>query len=172
VPGGRAGLSARIDTHVVKPGDETLTIHAGIEAFKKFGTRFTNVRDDSSLIFRERSMQGWNWMHSKDNDDISRGQITEIWLRRCSATRTNAVIYMNSETPSCPEDSLLTVSLCHSSPSSSQKNGFPSIKGLTFRTRVLLLERGTAGVTLTNPDLLALAKRLKQPDRLSEPLQS
>lgn len=166
VPGGQsAGLSAEeLIRHVVKPGDDPNQFHAGIEAFKKFGTRFHEREGRFIFDLEENEYAKVELDALKYNDDIGRGQITEIWLREVFRDTHQSVIYIDSEKTRDALEGFSTHGQRYviAPRRLSQEERFALYQGLTYRNQVLLLEQRDGRVNhLTNPDLLALAKRLK-----------
>jgi len=132
LPGGRAGLSAEeLIRHVVKPGDDPNQFHAGIEAFKKFGTRFHEREGRFIFDLEENEYAKVELDALKYNDDISRGQITEIWLREVFRDTHQSVIYIDSENTKFALEGFSTHGQRYviAPVVFLRKNGFPSIKG-------------------------------------------
>ena len=165
VPGGRAGLSAEeLVRHVVKPGDDPNQFHAGVEAFKKFGTRFHEREGRFIFDLEENEYAKVELDALKFNDDIARDQIVQIWLREVFRDTHQSVVYIDADNTRFALEGFSTHGQRYiiAPRRLSQEERFALYQGLTFRNQVLLLEPRDGRVNhLTNPDLLALAKRLK-----------
>jgi hypothetical protein len=165
VPGGRAaGLSSEeLIRHVVKPGDDPNQFHAGLEAFKKFGTRFHEREGRFVFDIEENEYAKVELDALKYNDDIARDQIVQIWLQDIFRDTHQSVIYLGmEETKAAIQSFSIHGQRYVIAPRRlSQEERFVLYQGLTFRNQVLLLEPRNQVDHLGNPDLLALAKRLK-----------
>lgn len=171
VPGGRAGLSDdELIRHVVKPGDDPNQFHSGVEAFKKFGTRFHEREGRFIFDLEENEYAKVELDALKFNDDVARDQIIQIWLREVFRDTHQSVIYIDSENVRFALEGFSAHGQRYvlAPRRLSQEERFALYHGLTLRNQVLLLEPRDGRVNhLTNPDLLALAKRLKAARQLA-----
>jgi hypothetical protein len=172
VPGGRAaGLSPEeLVRHVVKPGDDPNQFYAGLEAFKKFGTRFHEREGRYIFDLEEKEYAKVELDALKYNDDVARDQIVQIWLQDVFRDTHQSVIYLDLEKTRFALEGFSTHGQRYviAPRRLSLEERFALYQGLMFRNQVILLEPRDSGANhLTNPDLLALAKRLKAARQLA-----
>jgi len=166
VPGGRAaGLSSEeLIRHVVKPGDDPNQFHAGLEAFKKFGTRFHEREGRFVFDTEENEYAKVELDALKYNDDVARDQVVQIWLQDIFRDTHQSVIYIDVEKTRFALEGFSTHGQRYviAPRRLSLEERFALYQGLSFRNQVILLEPRDSRINhLANPDLLALAKRLK-----------
>ncbi len=172
VPGGRSvGLSAEeLIRHVVRPGADPNSYHAGVEVFRKFGTYFHEREGRFIFDLEENEYAKVEIDAIKYGDDIARDQIIQIWRQDVFRDTQQTVIFRDLEET---VQTLQTFSrhgqrYVIAPRRLSQEERFALYQGLELRNQVLLLEPRDSRVNhLTNPDLLALAKRLKAARQLS-----
>lgn len=172
VPGGRAaGLSAdELVRHVVKPGDDPNQFYAGIEAFKKFGTRFHEREGRFVFDLEENEYAKVELDAIKFNDEAARDQIVQIWLQDVFRDTQQSVIFRDLEETRVALQSFTKRGQRYvlAPRRLSQEERFSLYQGLELRNQVLLLEpRDTRVSHLTDTNLLALAKRLKAARQLA-----
>lgn len=166
VPGGRAvGMSSdELVRHVVKPGDDPNQYHAGVEAFRRYGTYFHEREGRFLFDLVENEYAKVELDAMRHGDDTARDQIILIWLQEVFREKNQTVIYRDLE------EAKLTLQgfsrhgqrYVLAPRRLSQAERFALYQGLELRNQVLLLEPRDPRVDhLTSPDLLALAKRLK-----------
>ncbi len=166
VPGGRAvGMTTdELVRHVVKPGDDPNQYHAGLEAFRRYGTYFHEREGRFLFDLVENEYAKVELDAMRHSDDTAREQIIQLWLQEVFRDNHQAVIYRDLE-----ETKLALQGFSRHGQRYvlaprrlSQAERFALYQGLELRNQVLLLEPRDPRVDhLTNPDLLALAKRLK-----------
>ena len=172
VPGGRtAGLSSEeLVRHVVKPGDDPNQFHAGLEAFKKFGTRF-HEREKRFIFDPEENEYAKVELDAlKYNNDAAEDQIVQIWLKDVFRDMHQTVIYRDLEKTRFALEGFSTHGQRYviAPRRLSLEERFALYQGLSFRNQVILLEpRDSRTNHLTNHDLLALAKRFKAAGQLA-----
>lgn len=172
VPGGRAaGLSAdELVRHAVKPGDDPNQFYAGIEAFKKFGTRFHEREGCFVFDLEENEYAKVELDAIKYNDEVARDQIVQIWLQDVFRDTQQSVVFRDlEETKIALQNFTRRGQRYVLAPRRlSQEERFALYQGLELRNQVLLLEpRDTRVSHLTDANLLALAKRLKAARQLA-----
>lgn len=166
VPGGRAvGMSSdELVRHVVKPGDDPNQYHAGVEAFRRYGTYFHEREGRFLFDLVENEYAKVELDAMRHGDDTARDQIIQIWLQEGFRENHQTVIYRDLE------EAKLTLQgfsrhgqrYVLAPRRLSQAERFALYQGLELRNQVLLLEPRDGRVDhLTSPDLLAIAKRLK-----------
>jgi hypothetical protein len=166
VPGGRAaGLSAEdLMRHVVKPGDDPNQFYAGVEAFKKFGTRFHEREGRFVFDLEENEYAKVELNAIKFSDEAARDQIVQIWLQDVFRDTHQSVVFRDlEETKMALQGFSRRGQRYVITPRRlSQEERFALYQGLELRNQVLLLEPRDARVShLTDANLLILAKRLK-----------
>ncbi|MCL5421046.1 MAG: hypothetical protein M1461_01045 [Nitrospirae bacterium] len=172
VPGGRAaGLSAEeLVRHVVKPGDDPNQFYAGIEAFKKFGTRFHEREGRFVFDLEENEYAKVELDAIKYNDEAARDQLVLNWLQDVFRDTQQTVVFRDlEETKSALQGFSRRGQRYVIAPRRlSQEERFALYQGLELRNQVLLLEpRDTRVSYLADANLLALAKRLKAARQLA-----
>ncbi len=172
VPGGRAvGVTTdELVRHVVRPGDDPNQYHAGLEAFRRYGTYFHEREGRFLFDLVENEYAKVEFDAMKLNDDIARDQVIQIWLQEVFRDSHQSVIYRD------PEETKLALQGFQKHGQRyvlaprrlSQAERFALYQGLELRNQVLLLEPRDPRVDhLTNFDFLALAKRLKAARQLA-----
>lgn len=172
VPGGHAaGISAEeLVRHVTKPGDDPNQFHAGLEAFRKFGTRFHEREGRFLFDLEENEYAKVELDALKYNDETARDQIIQMWLLDVFRDTHQSVIFRDlEETRSALQGFSRRGQRYVIAPRRlSQEERFALYQGLELRNQVLLLEPRDSRVNhLSNPDLLAIAKRLKASRQLT-----
>lgn len=173
VPGGRAaGLSAEeLVRHVVKPGDDPNQFHAGVEAFKKLGTYFHEREGRLLFDLEENEYAKVELDAVRQNDDSARDQIIQIWRQDVFGDVHQTAIFSDLEKTQLALQGFSTHGQRYvlAPRRLSQEERFALYQGLQLRNQILLLEPRDGRVNhLTNPDLLAVAKRLKAAKQLAE----
>lgn len=173
VPGSRAaGLSAEeLVRHVVKPGDDPNQFHAGVEAFKKFGTYFHEREGRLLFDLEENEYAKVELDAIRHNDDSARDQLIQIWRQDVFRDMHQCAVFRDLEETQFALQGLSKHGQRYvlAPRRLSQEERFALYQGLELRNQVLLLEPRDGRVNhLTNPDLLAVAKRLKASKQLAE----
>ena len=165
------GLSSdELVRHVVKPGDDPNQYHAGVDAFKRYGTYF-HERDGRFLFDLVENEYAKVELEAMRLDDVSaRDQIIQIWLQEVFRDNPQSVIYRELEQTQLALQGFSRHGQRYvlAPRRLSQAERFSLYQGLELRNQVLLLEPRDPRVDhLTNRDLLALAKRLKAARQLA-----
>lgn len=166
VPGGRAaGLSTEeLVRHVIKPGDDPNQFYAGVEAFKKFGTRFHEREGRFIFDLEENEYAKVELDAIKYNDEAARDQIVQIWQQDVFRDTQQTVVFRDLEETKLALQSFSKRGQRYvlAPRRLSLDERFALYQGLELRNQVLLLEPRDSRVShLTDSNLLTLAKRLK-----------
>lgn len=173
VPGARvAGLSTEeLVRHVIKPGDDPNQFHAGVEAFKKFGTYFHEREARFLFDLEENEYAKIELDAIRYNDEAARDQVIQIWRQDVFRETHQCAVFLDLEGAQFALQSFSKHGQRYvlAPRRLSQEERFALYQGLELRNQVLLLEPRDGRVNhVTNPDLLAIAKRLKAAKQLAE----
>lgn len=176
-PGGRApGLPRdELIRHVVKPGDDPNTLHVGIDAYSRYGTYFHEREGRYQFDVDENEYAKVELEAAKGNDEHAREQIVQIWQQEIFKEVRQSIVFRDVEAAQQQIAALSTQApryvLAPKRLDRFERHGL--YQGLVLRNQVLLLEPRDERVNhLSNPDLLALAKRLKAAKSLAESAQN
>jgi hypothetical protein len=165
VPMGRSrGVSKEeLIRHVAEPGCDPNQFEATLEAFRRYGSYFHREEERFYFDIEENEEAKVELeAYRSGSDEITRQQISELWLRDLFKDTQQAVLLNELE---ATRTALATMSktgprfvLTPRRLSNPERHAIYS--GAEFRNQIILLEpRDDQANHLTNPDLLAAAKR-------------
>ncbi len=165
VPSGRArGVSRdELVRHVAEPGSDPNQFEATVEAFRRYGSYFHKQEDRFYFDVEENEEAKVELeAYRSGNDQAARRKIAELWLQGLFKEWQQATIYLDEEgtraslaamSKSAPRFVLAPRRL-------SNQERHALYRGAEMRNQIILVEpRDDAANHLTNPDLLAAAKR-------------
>lgn len=175
-PGGRVGLSREeLVRHVAIPGTDPNQFHTGLDAFKKFGTYFHEREGRFFFDLEENEYAKVELDAIKYNDEVARDQIIQIWRQEIFRDTHQSVVLQDID-----RTKFVLQDLSKQSPryilsprrlSLDERHAL--YQGMELRNQILLLEPKDSRVDhLVNPDLIALAKRLKSARQLADSASS
>ena len=177
VPGGGTGGLGRdeIVRHVAAPGADPNQLHAGMDAFSRFGTNF-HEREGRFFFDPEENEHAKVELEAvKLNDETARAEAVRIWQRDVFRDTRHSVIFQD---PVATHQALEALDrkppryvLAPRRLSIPERHGL--YMGLERRNQVLLLEpRDHRADHLVNRDLLALARGVRAAAQLAESASS
>ena len=177
VPGGGArglGRDALV-RHVAAPGADPNRLHAGMDAFSRFGTNF-HEREGRFFFDSEENEHAKVELEAvKLNDEIARAEVVRLWQRDVFGDTRHSVVFQDPATTRQALDALERKPpryvLAPRRLSAPERHGL--YMGLERRNQVLLLEpRDHRTDHLANPDMLALARGVRAAAQLAEAASS
>ncbi|MFQ5659001.1 MAG: hypothetical protein ACE5GZ_01135 [Gammaproteobacteria bacterium] len=172
VPGVRIGLSRdELVRHVAMPGTDPNQFHTGLDAFKKFGTYFHEREGRFFFDLEENEYAKVELDAIKYNDEMARDQIIQIWRQEIFRDTHQSVVFQDIERTKAALQDLPKQSPRYilSPRRLSLDERHALYQGMQLRNQILLLEPKNNRVDhLVNPDLIALAKRLKSARQLAD----
>ena len=177
VPGGSARGLGRDDLvrHVTAPGADPNRLHAGMDAFSRFGTNF-HEREGCFFFDSEENEHAKVELEAvKLNDETARAELVRIWQQDVFRDTRQNVVFQD------PATTRQALKALDSKPPryvlASRRLSAPErhdlYAGLSRRNQILLLEPRDRRVDhLVNPDLLALARGIRAAVRLAESASS
>ena len=173
IPGGGAKGLDRDDLvrHVTAPGADPNRLHAGMDAFSRFGTNFHEREGRFFFDLEENEYAKVELEAVKLNDETARAELVRIWQQDVFRDTLHSVVF---QAPAATRQALET--LDHKPPryvlaprrlSAPERHSLYT--GLERRNQVLLLEPRDRRVDhLVNPDMLALARGIRAAAQLAE----
>ena len=173
IPGGGAKGLDRDDLvrHVTAPGADPNRLHAGMDAFSRFGTNFHEREGSFFFDLEENEYAKVELEAVKFNDETARAELVRIWQQDVFRDTLHSVVFQD---PAATRQALET--LDHKPPryvlaprrlSAPERHSLYT--GLKRRNQVLLLEPRDRRVDhLVNPDMLALARGIRAAAQLAE----
>ena len=177
VPGGGARGLGRDDLvrHVTAPGADPNRLHAGMDAFSRFGTNF-HEREGSFFFDSEENEYAKVELEAvKLNDETARAELVRIWQQDVFRDTRHSVVFQD---PATTREALEALDrkppryvLAPRRLSAPERHGLYT--GLERRNQILLLEPRDARVDhLVHPDMLALARGIRAAAQLAESASS
>ena len=175
--GGTRGLGRdALVRHVVAPGADPNRLHAGMEAFSRFGTNF-HEREGRFFFDSEENEHAKVELEAvKLNDETARAEAVRIWQQDVFRDTRHNVVFQDPATTREALDALKDRKhpryvLAPRRLSAPERHGL--YMGLERRNQVLLLEpRDHRTDHLANPDMLALARGVRAAAQLAESASS
>ena len=174
--GGTRGLGRdALVRHVAAPGADPNRLHAGMDAFSRFGTNF-HEREGRFFFDSEENEHAKVELEAvKLNDETARAEVVRIWQRDVFRDTRHSVVFQDPATTREALDALDRKSpryvLAPRRLSAPERHGL--YMGLERRNQVLLLEpRDHRTNHLVNPDMLALARGVRAAAQLAESASS
>ena len=177
MPGGGArglGRDALV-RHVAAPGADPNRLHAGMDAFSRFGTNF-HEREGRFFFDSEENEHAKVELEAvKLNDETARAEVVRLWQRDVFGDTRHSVVFQDPATTRQALDALERKPpryvLAPRRLSAPERHGL--YMGLERRNQVLLLEpRDHRTDHLANPDMLALARGVRAAAQLAEAASS
>jgi hypothetical protein len=166
VPGGRtAGLGQEeLIRHVIAPGDDPNQFHAGLDAFRKFGTYFHEREGRLLFDLEENEYAKVELAAVKYSDEAAEAEITRVWRQEVFRDTRQAVVHTDPDTTKNVVLGLDTREprfiLAPRRLSVPERHAL--YHGTQLRNQILLLEpRDGRADHLNNADLIAYARRQK-----------
>lgn len=149
--------------HIAEPGCDPNQLEATLETFRRYGSYFHKEEDRFYFDVEENENAKVELEALRSgSDEAARRQVVEIWLKDLFRDWQQAVVYtdvegtrtaLNTMSKKGPRLVLAPRRLSH-------PERHDLYRGVDFRNQVLVLEpRDERGNHLTNPDLLAAARR-------------
>ena len=177
VPGGGARGLGRDDLvrHVTAPGADPNRLHAGMDAFSRFGTNFHEREGRFFFDSEENEYAKVELEAVKLNDETARAELVRIWQRDVFRDTRHSVVFQDPATTRQALEALdrkpPRYVLAPRRLSAPERHGLYT--GLERRNQILLLEPRDARVDhLANPDMLALARGIRAAAQLAESASS
>ena len=174
--GGTRGLGRdELVRHVAAPGADPNRLHAGMDAFSRFGTNF-HERDGRFFFDSEENEHAKVELEAvKLGEATARAEAVRIWQRDVFRDTRHSVVFLESATTQQALEALdrkpPRYVLAPRRLSAPERHGL--YMGLERRNQVLLLEpRDHRADHLVNPDLLALARGARAAAQLAESASS
>ena len=174
--GGTRGLGRdELVRHAAAPGADPNRLHAGMDAFSRFGTNF-HEREGRFFFDSEENEHAKVELEAvKLNDETARAEAVRIWQRDVFRDTRHSVVFQD---PATTQQALEALDrkppryvLAPRRLSVPERHGLYT--GLERRNQVLLLEpRDHRADHLVNPDLLALARGVRAAVQLAESASS
>jgi hypothetical protein len=165
VPTGRArGVSRdELVRHVAEPGSDPNQFEATVEAFRRYGSYFHKQEDRFYFDVEENEEAKVELeAYRSGNDQTARRKIAELWLQTLFKDWQQTTIYLDNEGTRAAIAAMSRTSprfiLAPRRLSDQERHAL--YRGAEMRNQIILLEPKDDAVNhLTNPDLLAAAKR-------------
>ena len=177
VPGGGARGLGRDDLvrHVTAPGADPNRLHAGMDAFSRFGTNFHEREGRFFFDSEENEYAKVELEAVKLNDETARAELVRIWQRDVFRDTRHSVVFQDPATTRQALEALdrkpPRYVLAPRRLSAPERHGLYT--GLERRNQILLLEPRDARVDhLAHPDMLALARGIRAASQLAESASS
>ena len=177
VPGGGARGLGRDDLvrHVTAPGADPNRLHAGMDAFSRFGTNFHEREGRFFFDSEENEYAKVELEAVKLNDETARAELVRIWQQDVFRDTRHSVVFQDPATTRQALEALdrkpPRYVLAPRRLSAPERHGLYT--GLERRNQILLLEPRDARVDhLANPDMLALARGIRAAAQLAESASS
>ena len=177
VPGGGARGLGRDDLvrHVTAPGADPNRLHAGMDAFSRFGTNFHEREGRFFFDSEENEYAKVELEAVKLNDETARAELVRIWQQDVFRDTRHSVVFQDPATTRQALEALdrkpPRYVLAPRRLSAPERHGLYT--GLERRNQILLLEPRDARVDhLAHPDMLALARGIRAAAQLAESASS
>lgn len=177
VPGGGARGLGRDDLvrHVTAPGADPNRLHAGMDAFSRFGTNFHEREGRFFFDSEENEYAKVELEAVKLNDESARAELVRIWQQDVFRDTRHSVVFQDPATTRQALEALdrkpPRYVLAPRRLSAPERHGLYT--GLERRNQILLLEPRDARVDhLAHPDMLALARGIRAAAQLAESASS
>ena len=177
VPGGVARGLSRDDLvrHVTAPGADPNQLHAGMDAFSRFGTNFHEREGRFFFDLEENEHAKIELEAVKLNDETARAELVRIWQQEVFRDTRHSVVFQDPATTRQALEALdrkpPRYVLAPRRLSAPERHALYT--GLERRNQILLLEPRDHRVDhLVNPDMLALARGIRAAAQLAESASS